>query len=78
MIDLSTIDKNSREYKNAVRNMIKSDCYEKFSDHLENGGKLTNKELSDFCQEYKEYGSENWIRAIIVPMLLDNFGNCIN
>lgn len=76
-LDLTKINKTSKEYKTAVRNMIKSDCFERYSDGLENGWKISNKEISSFCAEYKEYGSENYIRAIIVPMLLENFGDCI-
>lgn len=52
-LDLTKIDKTSKEYKTAVRNMIKSDCFERYSDGLENGWKISNKEISSFCAEYK-------------------------
>lgn len=42
-LDLTKIDKTSKEYKTAVRNMIKSDCFEKYSDGFEMANNKENK-----------------------------------
>lgn len=71
---LSKLDKNSRDYKTLLASIIRIECTNEFDSSLSKGGYLTSKDLSDFCSERKEYGSENYIRAIIVPMVLENYG----
>ena len=75
--ELENYDKNSHEYKVALQNMFRINFTDEFDERLSNGGKITNKEISDFCAKFKEYKSENYIRAIIVPMILENYGHVI-
>lgn len=72
------IDKNSREYKVAFANLVKSNFVEEWYEVFEKSGTISNKDLSAFCEKHKEYGfSENYIRAILVPMILEDFGPVI-
>lgn len=71
---LKSLDKNSRDYKVLLASILRIEFTNEFDSMLSNGGYVISQDLSDFCLKYKKYGSENYIRAIIVPMILENYG----
>lgn len=73
---LSSIkDKNSKEYKVLKESIIRTLATEEWDIQLSAGGYVVQDDLTNFSKTYSEYGSENYIRGIIVPMILENYGH---